>query len=65
MALQVGDQFRTNPKSLAPGGYTVMVEYHDGTILFYDKIKNPNAYIDRVLLNSLVKDATVVKPENT
>jgi hypothetical protein len=42
-----------------------MVEYYDGTILVYDKIKNPNAYIDRVLLNSNVKDATVVKPENT
>jgi len=61
MAYDVKDEYRTNHLSLIPGGYTVMVEYKDGTILFYDKIKNPNAYIERIYLNQDVKEATVVK----
>jgi hypothetical protein len=61
MAYDVKDEYRTNPLSLIPGGYTVMVEYKDGTILFYDKIKNPNAYIEMIYLNQDVKEATVVK----
>jgi hypothetical protein len=63
MALQVADQYRTNPMSLTPGGYTVMVEYKDGTVLFYDKVKNPNAYIKRIYLDANVREATVVKPK--
>jgi hypothetical protein len=58
--MDVKDEYRTNPLSLKPGGYTVMVEYRDGTILCYDKIKNPNAYIERVYLNPDVKEAKVV-----
>jgi len=61
MAFDVKDEYRTNSLSLTPGGYTVMVEFKDGTILFYDKIKCPNAYIERVYLNPNVKEATVVK----
>jgi len=60
MAWSVKDQYRTNPLSLKPGGYTIMVEYHDGSILFYDKVKNPTAYIDQVYLNPAVKSAKVV-----
>lgn len=60
MSIIVGDGFRKNPKSLIPGGYTVRVEYHNGKVFIYDKIKNPNVYIDYVLTNPEVKDATIV-----
>lgn len=50
----VSDEYRTNPKSLVPGGSTVAVEYYDGTIKAYDKVKNTTAYI-----NSIIKDANI------
>lgn len=50
----VSDEYRTNPKSLSPGGSTVVVEYYDGEIRAYDKIKNSQAYI-----NSIIKDTSI------
>lgn len=41
---KVSDEYRTNPLSKQPGGSTVQVEYSDGSIRIYDKIKNVDAY---------------------
>lgn len=42
---KVGDDYRTNPLSLKPGGYEVTVNYNSGKFLVYDKVKYPGAYI--------------------
>jgi hypothetical protein len=41
----VKDKYRTNPLSLKPGGHTVSVEFENGDVLSYNKIKSPKAYI--------------------
>ena len=46
MAFKVGDEFRENPMSLRPGGYTVFVKEESGRILEYDKVKMPWRYIN-------------------
>ena len=48
----VNPEFRVNPLSLTPGGSTVTVIEQDGTELVYSNVKNPQAYIDRVLKNN-------------
>jgi hypothetical protein len=50
--IHVGDDFRTNPLSLKPGGYDVTVIYQNGKSFTYDKIKNPANYITRISSNS-------------
>lgn len=42
----VDREYRTNPLSRIPGGYDVIVEYHDERVLGYDWIKKPWAYIE-------------------
>jgi hypothetical protein len=64
MALVVGDEYRTNPLSLVPGGYSVMVEFKDGNILIYDNIKSPHAYIQKLMDNPDVRTASIAKPNN-
>lgn len=44
----VGDEYRTNPLSLEPGGTDVVVEYVGHIVLGYDKIKKSESYIDKV-----------------
>ena len=48
----VNPEFRVNPLSLTPGGSTVTVIEQDGKELVYSNVKNPQAYIDRVLKNN-------------
>ena len=43
--MRVGDEYRTNPLSLRPGGSVVMVVFSDGRTLEYDKVKSPKKYI--------------------
>ena len=43
--LQSLDHNRTNPLSVIPGGDVVEVTHRDGTIIYYDKIKNVKAYV--------------------
>lgn len=50
--LLVGDDFRTNPLSLKPGGYDITVIYETGKSFTYDKIKNPANYVTRISSNS-------------
>ena len=38
--MRVGDEFRTNPLSLKPGGSIVTVVFSDGRMLDYDKVKS-------------------------
>jgi hypothetical protein len=51
-AIRVKPEFRVNPLSLKPGGSEVTVIGPDGSHLVYSNVKNPQAYIDRVLENS-------------
>lgn len=50
--LYVGDNFRTNPLSLKPGGYDITVIYENGKSFTYDKVKNPSNYVTRISSNS-------------
>lgn len=43
--MRVGDQFRTNPLSLKPGGSIVTVVFSNGKMLDYDKVKSPKKYV--------------------
>lgn len=54
----VKDKYRTNPLSLQPGGHTVSVEYANGDVLRYNKIKSPKAYV-RSLNNDEVRGKIV------
>jgi hypothetical protein len=41
----VRPEYRTNPLSTRPGGFTVSTVLTDGRVLVYENIKNPEAYI--------------------
>ena len=43
--MRVGDEYRTNPLSLIPGGYIVTVYLFSGRSLEYDKVKRPSSYV--------------------
>ena len=43
--MRVGDEFRTNPLSLKPGGSIVTVIFSNGKMLDYDKVKSPRKYL--------------------
>lgn len=43
----VGDEFRTNPLSLTPGGFNVEVVYATRSKV-YTNVKNPKAYVNRI-----------------
>ena len=45
MAFKVGDDYRENPMSLKPGGYTVFIKDERGKLLEYDKVKYPQRFI--------------------
>lgn len=47
--LWVKDEYRTNYLSLIPGGTDVVIEYKSEKVLGYDKIKEPNLYIENIL----------------
>jgi hypothetical protein len=45
----VDDRYRTNMLSLVPGGQDIIVEYWNGQIFGYDKVKIPPRYIEAIL----------------
>jgi hypothetical protein len=45
----IGDEYRTNSKSLIPGGWDVEVEYKTLEKRIYSNIKNTEAYAKRIL----------------
>jgi hypothetical protein len=53
LILWVDDKFRINQLSLMPGGLDIIIEYHNESVLGYDKIKSPRNYIKAVLNNYL------------
>ncbi len=61
MSFKVGDQYRTNSLSNRPGGVSVMVEYSDGRVKEYDKVKYPAGFISKVKQDSSVTNAYVKK----
>lgn len=46
--MRVGDEFRTNPLSLKPGGSIVTVVFSNGKTLDYDKVKSPRKYVGSI-----------------
>ena len=54
IVLWVADEFRINPLSLKPGGSDVVVEYHDGNVFGYDRIKDPASYIRAIFAKKII-----------
>ena len=54
MKIKVSDGHRKNGLSLTPGGSTVTVVHSNGKELSYDKIKNPSAYIKRLISDDTI-----------
>lgn len=46
--MRVGDEYRTNPLSLKPGGSIVTVVFSNGRMLDYDKVKSPKKYVGSI-----------------
>jgi hypothetical protein len=61
MGFKVGQKYRTNDLSFQPGGVTVEVHMKNNRRYEYDKIKNPSAYIKKMLGNPEVEWARVKK----
>jgi hypothetical protein len=47
--LECGDEYRTNPMSLQPGGTTVRVVLENGQVISYDKVKKPWHYVKTII----------------
>jgi len=57
----IGDEYRTNSKSLIPGGWDVEVEYKTLEKRIYSNIKNTEAYAKHIIANDKnVKSVTVI-----
>ena len=57
----VSDEFRTNPKSIVPGGWDVEVEFDSFEKRIYSNFKNTEAYAKHILTNDKsVKSVTVI-----
>lgn len=62
----VGQEYRTNPLSAAPGGSVVEVHYAN-IVKVYDNIKNPRAYVKYIRSNSTEQVISILidgKPYN-
>jgi hypothetical protein len=57
--MKVGDQFRKNKLSLAPGGSTITVILKSGKVLEYDKVKNVEAYCNHLVKSGNIKTIKV------
>lgn len=57
--MKVADKFRTNEKSLVPGGNVVSIKYSNGKVYEYDKVKNVDAYIKKAKNNADVVKISV------
>jgi hypothetical protein len=53
--LWIADNYRTNPLSHQPGGNDVIIEYTNGKIYAYDRIKLPSLYINKIVVNYFIK----------
>lgn len=57
--LKVSDPYRKNELSLKEGGSEVRILYQDGTQLIYDKIKNVDAYLNKIKNKDLISQVWV------
>ena len=46
--LWIADGYRTNPLSHTPGGNDIVIQYTNGNIYAYDRVKMPSLYIDKI-----------------
>ena len=53
--LWIADNYRTNPLSHQPGGNDIVIEYTNGKIYAYDRIKSPSPYINKIVINHFTK----------
>jgi hypothetical protein len=61
--MRVGDDHRTNPLSLKPGGSTVRITFKNGDYRDYDKVKYPGAFIAKCLeLDGDIETAVILDP---
>jgi hypothetical protein len=51
----VDRQYRVNPLSLKPGGYTVGILREDGKKLYYPNVKNSKMFIEAAIKNGAVQ----------
>lgn len=59
--MKVGDEFRTNPLSTKPGGDTVRVVFNTGNVREYDKVKYPEAFIEKCFeMDSTIINAAII-----
>lgn len=56
----IDKKFRTNQKSLVPGGWTIEVLYKSGESRIYDNVKNTEAYSKIALSDPKVESVTVL-----
>ena len=62
----ISDEYRTNSKSLVPGGWDVEVEYKTLEKRIYSNIKNTEAYANHILASDEnVKLVTVIGESKT
>ena len=63
----ISDEYRTNPKSLVPGGWDVEVEYKTlDQNRIHSNIKNPEAYANHILATDKnIKSITVIGESKT
>lgn len=48
--LWIADNYRINPLSRTPGGNDVVIEYTNGKIYAYDRVKFPSLYINKIFI---------------
>jgi hypothetical protein len=59
MGFKVGDEYRTNELSLTPGGSEVKSISTTGKSKTYDKVKNVNAYCQRLIKDQKIAEIWV------
>lgn len=50
----VATEYRTHPLSHEPGGCNIIVEYHNGKVLGYNRVKFPSYYIGKFWHGNLI-----------
>ena len=61
MPFKVGQEYRENPLSWQPGGFTVLVKYNNGQVREYDKVKNPWGFMKTTNDNPDVRSCWIKK----
>ena len=54
-------QFKTNPLTEVPGGYTMLLEFSDGKREKHPRVKYPVKYVDKVATSCRADGRTLMK----